>query len=159
MKVFKSKSVSALPAGLLFFSIACCAQAESYGTQESMRDNPTAVSESANNSVKHRSYGSKVGNKLVRGFANMTTAFVEIPKGIINTTNASGVGGEGSNFLWGLGGGGIIGIVNMLGRTASGIIDVVTFPVPTESMTLPEYPWQQFTEDTSYGKVLKYDDN
>lgn len=157
MKAFKSKSVSALSTGLLLFFIACCAHAESYSTQQGMRDNPTPYSESTNKGARHRSYGDKVSNKLLRGFANMTTAVIEIPKTIINNTNARGVGGEGSNIFWGLAAGGIVGVVNMLGRTATGITDVLTFPLPTKSIQNPEYPWEQFNEDTSYGNVFEYD--
>lgn len=157
MKAFKFKSASALFAGLLLLCLTCSADAGAAATAGEMRDNPGSYSVDADKGVRHRSYGQKVGNKFVRGIANIGGAVVEIPKNFINATNAKGVGGEGSNFLWGLGGGGIKGSINFLGRIASGLIDVITFPLPTTSITRPEYPWQQFNEDTSYGPIFQYD--
>jgi putative exosortase-associated protein (TIGR04073 family) len=154
MKAFKSKPASALSAGLLFLSLTCSAYA---GAPGEMSDNPGSYTADAGKGAKHRSYGEKIGHKLLRGFANMTTAVVEVPKNVINATNAGGIGGEGSNFIWGLAGGVPVGVLNMIGRTGSGIVDVLTFPLPTKSIPLPEYPWQQFNEDTAYGGIFVYD--
>jgi putative exosortase-associated protein (TIGR04073 family) len=159
MKAFKPKSASALSAGLLLLSLTCSAYAGVAGEPGAMRDNPGSYSADTGKGVKHRSYGQKIGHKLLRGFANMTTAVVELPKNVINATNAGGIGGEGSNFLWGISGGSIKGIVDMIGRTGSGIVDVLTFPLPTKSIPKPEYPWEQFNEDTSYGNIFQYDDD
>ncbi len=59
------------------------------------------------------SYGSQVGHKALNGFANITTAVLEIPKNIINTTNDS-------NIAWGFVGGLTKGILNTGGRIVVG---------------------------------------
>jgi hypothetical protein len=40
--------------------------------------------EEQSNGSYEQSYGSKVGNKALNGFANMTTSILEIPKNVIN---------------------------------------------------------------------------
>jgi putative exosortase-associated protein (TIGR04073 family) len=97
---------------------------------------------------KQQSYGSKVGNKALNGFANMTTAVLEIPKNIINTTNDS-------NLAWGAVGGLMKGIINSVGRIFSGAIDFATAPLPTKPFVYPEYIWDDFDEDTTYGEVFR----
>lgn len=98
--------------------------------------------------AEEQSYGSKVGNKALNGFANMATAVLEIPKNIINTSNDS-------NIAWGAVGGLMKGIINTTGRMFSGMIDFVTAPLPTKPFVYPAYIWDDFDEDTSYGKVFR----
>jgi len=96
------------------------------------------------------SYGSKVGNKALNSFANMTTGILEIPKNIINTTNKS-------NVFYGIAGGTFKGIFNMAGRLGVGIADLVTIPLPTKPVTYPLYVWDDFDVDTSFGPVFRLD--
>lgn len=96
------------------------------------------------------SYGSKVGNKALNSFANLTTGILEIPKNIINTTNKS-------NVFYGIAGGTFKGIFNMAGRLGVGIADLVTIPLPTKPVTYPLYVWDDFDVDTTFGPVFRLD--
>ena len=99
---------------------------------------------------EEQSYGSKVGNKALNGFANMTTGILEIPKNIINVSNES-------NVIWGILGGSIKGVLNTVGRLATGIADLITAPLPTKPIVHPAYVWDDFDMDTSYGEVFRLD--
>lgn len=90
-------------------------------------------------------YAETVRLKLGSGFANALTGFVEIPKNMINTTNQSG------NVFFGIVGGGGKGLLHMLGRTIAGVVDVVTFPIPTRPIPDPPVVWERFYTDTRYG--------
>ncbi len=96
------------------------------------------------------SYGEKVANKGLNALANLTTAPLEIPKAVINTMNQS-------NFFYGLVGGFFKGMVNTLGRTGCGIADLITLPLPTESIISPAYVWDHFDKETTYGSVMRLD--
>ena len=99
---------------------------------------------------EYRSYGSRIGHKLLSSLTNMTTGVLEIPKNIINTTNES-------NVIYGFTGGLVKGIVNTGGRIVSGVTDLVTFPLPTHAIAQPRYIWDDFDVDTSYGSVFRMD--
>lgn len=96
------------------------------------------------------SYGSKVGNKALNAFANLTTSVLEIPKNIINTTNKS-------NIIYGAVGGLFKGLIHTAGRIGVGITDLVTIPLPTKPIAQPLYIWDDFDVDTSYGPVFRLD--
>jgi putative exosortase-associated protein (TIGR04073 family) len=96
------------------------------------------------------SYGEKIGNKALNGFANIGTGWLEIPKNIVNTINQG-------NFFYGVFGGFLKGLVNTLGRMGSGIADVITIPIPTRPIAYPVYIWDDFDVDTSYGEVFRLD--
>ncbi len=98
--------------------------------------------------VEAPSYGSKVGHKALNGFANMTTAILEIPKEIINTTN-------NSNMVLGPIAGGLKGMINTVGRLGIGVIDLITAPIPTKPVVQPVYVWDDFDVDTTYGDVFR----
>ena len=100
---------------------------------------------------QQRSYGSKVGNKALNGFANLTTSVLEIPKNIINTTNKS-------NIIYGAVGGLFKGLIHTAGRIGVGIADLVTFPLPTKPIAQPRYIWENFDVDTTYGPVFRLDE-
>lgn len=99
---------------------------------------------------QHRSYGSKVGNKALNAFANLTTSVLEIPKNIINTTNKS-------NIFYGVVGGLFKGLVHTAGRIGVGIADLITIPLPTMPIAQPLYIWNDFDVDTTYGPVFRLD--
>lgn len=96
------------------------------------------------------SYGSKIGNKALNGFANLATSTLELPKNIINTSNKS-------NFIYGITGGLFKGVINIIGRTAVGVTDLITIPIPTKPIAQPLYIWNDFDVDTSYGPVFRLD--
>ena len=136
----------------LFIAHTPTAQADmqqSYGYQvgENRTYTPAA---SAGYPPRQTSYGEKIGNKALNGFANLTTSPLELPKNIINTMNQS-------NFFYGVFGGFLKGLVNTLCRTGCGIADLLTFPLPTKPIVYPVYIWDDFDEDTSYGEVFRLD--
>ena len=83
--------------------------------------------------------------KLTRGAVNTITGWVEIPKRVHETTEASG---WGTGLTWGLLRGFGYGFV----RTAAGLYEVVTFPFPAppdyESVIQPEYVFTDEPEVT-----------
>ena len=98
--------------------------------------------------IDNSSYGTKIANKALIALANITTSPLELPKNIINTVNQS-------NFFYGVFGGFLKGLVNMLGRTGCGIADLLTFPLPTKPVAYPLYIWDDFDVDTTYGDVYR----
>ena len=98
--------------------------------------------------LQQASYGEKIGNKALIGFANLATGILEIPKNMINTINQG-------NFFYGVGGGFIKGTVNTLGRMGCGIADIITLPIPTKPVAYPLFIWDDFDADTTYGEVLR----
>jgi len=100
---------------------------------------------------EQQSYGSQVGEKALNGFTNMTTAIIELPKNIINSSNDAGL------FL-GLPGGLIKGIINTVSRTLVGVTDLITAPIPTKPIAMPAYAWDKFDIDTSYGKIFQLEE-
>jgi len=118
-------------------------QQQGYGGVAAMP--PARVYES-----QHRSYGSKVGNKALNAFANLTTGVLEIPKNMINTSNQS-------NVIFGAIGGLFKGLVHTAGRIGVGIVDLVTIPLPTQPIARPEYIWDDFDVDTTYGPIFRLD--
>lgn len=93
------------------------------------------------------SYGEIVGRKLLSGLGNVATSVVEIPKNIIIVNNES-------NFAWGLAGGSLKGLVNMIGRIGVGVVDLVTAPIPTYPIVDPLYVWDDFYAETTYGPAF-----
>ena len=83
-------------------------------------------------------YGVYIGKKLGTGFANTVTGWIELPKNLINTTNDP----DTLYVLWGVIGGAMKGTLHAAGRTMTGVIDVVTFPLPTKPMIRPGLVWQ-----------------
>jgi putative exosortase-associated protein (TIGR04073 family) len=95
-----------------------------------------------------QSYGSKIGHKALQGITNLTLSPLEIPKNIINTTNDS-------NVFYGIFGGLFKGLVHTAGRMSAGLLDLITFPLPTHPITNPLYPWQEyFDRDTTYCDIF-----
>ncbi len=97
------------------------------------------------------SYGEKVKAKAGSGVVNIVSAPVEIPKSIINTTNES-------NFIFGIVGGAVEGLLNTAGRVANGVSDLLTAPVPTRPVVYPERVWDDMNADTTYGDIFIADD-
>jgi len=94
------------------------------------------------------SYPAQVGEKTLNGLANVTTAALEIPKNIINATNRS-------NIVYGVLGGVTQGVLNTVGRLTTGIVDIVTAPIPTHPIAEPAYIWDDFDQDTRYDAVFR----
>ena len=93
------------------------------------------------------SYGSAIGTKAASGFANMGLSFLELPKNVVNTTNQT-------NLAVGLTGGVVKGIIHTAGRILTGAADLLTFPFPTQPITDPVYPWENYTIETRYNPIF-----
>lgn len=100
------------------------------------------------------SYGTTFGRKLGSGSSNMAMGWIEIPKNTLNLTNDI----DTKYVLFGLVGGIIKGTLHTIGRTLTGVGDFVTSPVPTKPMIRPNYVWDQFGEDTTYGPYFQLTD-
>ena len=97
-------------------------------------------------------YAVDAGDKLAHGMANLVTGIGEIPKNMVMTTNEKGIG-------YGLTTGLFSGIVTGVGRSLTGIVDLVTFYVPTEPIITPGYVWQDFdTKETRFDSKWKAKD-
>ena len=85
--------------------------------------------------------------KLTRGFVNLVTGWVEIPKRIHETSVQSGAP---AGFTWGL----LRGIGHGFIRTAAGAYELVTCPFPAppdyEPVIQPEYVFTEDSTDSSY---------
>jgi putative exosortase-associated protein (TIGR04073 family) len=88
-------------------------------------------------------YLEAVEHKLERGFTNLFTGLAEVPKNIL-------VNSKQTDYVTGSTGGIISGTVDTLGRTATGIWDVVTSPIPTQSLVQPEYIWNDFDKKSTF---------
>ena len=119
--------------------------------QQQGYDTTTYASVAQADESQHRSYGSKVGNKALNAFANLTTGVLEIPKNMINTSNKS-------NIFYGIVGGLFKGLVHTAGRIGVGIADLVTIPLPTKPIAYPAYIWDDFDIDTTYGPAFRLDE-
>ena len=94
--------------------------------------------------VKQKSYGAQVGEKALNGITNIGTAWMEIPKNIVSTT-------QESNILYGMIGGVGMGVFNTVGRLGTGLIDLVSAPIPSDPLVNPVRPWNEFDKKTTYG--------
>jgi putative exosortase-associated protein (TIGR04073 family) len=89
------------------------------------------------------SYPEKLGTKLGNGLSNAVTGIAEIPKTIMITNRTNGPAyAATAGFMTGL--------VQMLGRTGCGVLDLVTFMIPTKPIVQPGFVWQNFNKETTY---------
>jgi len=110
----------------------------------------------ASDVAAQETYGGKVAYKLGVGFANIVTSWLEVPKCMINGyNNADVVFGNEADFVYGVTTGVIKGVINTVGRTFTGTLDVITFPLPTKPIPNPPLIWKDFAADTHYGKAFQ----
>jgi len=88
-------------------------------------------------------YPEQVGDKLAHGFANTITGIGELPKNIIIESNEKGL-------LTGIPVGIIVGIVESVGRTLTGALDIITFPIPTKPIIYPDFIWKDWDKKTHW---------
>ena len=90
--------------------------------------------------------GGKAFTKLTRGFINIVTGWVEIPKRVQETSYTSGTA---AGYTWGI----LRGIGHGFIRTAAGAYEVVTFPFPAPpgyvSVIQPEYVFTDESADSA----------
>ncbi|MDE2366466.1 MAG: exosortase system-associated protein, TIGR04073 family [Betaproteobacteria bacterium] len=88
-------------------------------------------------------YPEKIGNKLAHGVANTITGIVEVPKSMMIESDKRG---PAVGIPTGL----FVGIVQGIGRTLTGVVDLVTFPIPTKPIIYPDFVWKDFDKETHY---------
>ena len=92
----------------------------------------------------------KAFTKLTRGAVNVLTGWVEIPKRILETSQASGAA---AGFTWGT----LRGIGYGFIRTAAGFYEVFTFPFPAPPGYAPVMnPEYVFTDNTGQSDSYDY---
>ncbi len=89
-------------------------------------------------------YPAKLGVKLGNGVVNMVTGLGEVPKNIILANRAEGPGYAATAGV-------MTGFLHGLGRTFCGAVDLMTFMIPTKPMVRPNFIWQSFNKETTYG--------
>ncbi len=98
--------------------------------------------------VEADNYAEQVSDQAMSGLTNISTAILEIPKGMINATNES-------NVALGVIGGLTKGILHTAGRFASGVVELVTAPILTQPIAQPARIWEDFDTETSYGSAFR----
>lgn len=88
-------------------------------------------------------YTTDITVKLGRGMANTTLGWMELFK---NAYNEPAYNGPAYIPV-----GVVTGIYHTLGRTVVGLVDVVAFLFPSDSLVAPTYVWEDFDHETSYG--------
>lgn len=94
--------------------------------------------------VNQKSYGGQVAEKSLNGITNIGTAWLEIPKNVVKTT-------QETNIIYGMIGGLGAGVFNTLGRLSTGVFDLVSAPIPTDPLVNPVRAWENFDAKTTYG--------
>ena len=86
-----------------------------------------------------RAYPYEVTRKLVRGINNVVTSPAEIPKNFHKEGHRSfqGGGNYAVNQL-ASGAGAVLGVGYMVARLLVGVLEIVTFPIPSEPLMNPE---------------------
>lgn len=107
-------------------------------------DAPPQAAPDTARTVKQKTYGAQVGEKALNGVTNLGTAWLEIPKNVVNTTKET-------NILYGMIGGLGMGIFNTMGRLSTGLIDLVSAPIPSDPLVSPVRAWNDFDTKTTYG--------
>ncbi|MDD5034312.1 MAG: exosortase system-associated protein, TIGR04073 family [Methylococcaceae bacterium] len=91
-------------------------------------------------------YPSAIAEKLGGGVVNAATGWVEIPHTLYAASNQDGP-------ALGLTLGFFKGVVHTLGRSLNGVMDIVTFPIPSKPMINPHFVWENFERETSYNST------
>ncbi len=90
------------------------------------------------------SYPAKMGVKLGNGIVNAVTGIGEIPKNIMIANRTEGPAYAATAGV-------MTGFLHMMGRTLCGAADLATFFIPTKPIVQPNFIWQGFKKETTYG--------
>ncbi|MEK7779699.1 MAG: exosortase system-associated protein, TIGR04073 family [Pseudomonadota bacterium] len=97
----------------------------------------------SSNALASDSYFGNASEKLVTGFANALTGWMELPKNVILTSRNEGP-------IYGATVGLAMGVMHTVGRSLVGVLDAATFFIPTKPSVTPHFIWQDFSRETSY---------
>jgi putative exosortase-associated protein (TIGR04073 family) len=84
-----------------------------------------------------------IGSKLTRGVSNTAFGWFDIGREVAIRSNKDGL-------LYGVVVGIPVGVLFSAGRTLSGVIDLITFPIPTQQFVTPTLPWQDFNRESTF---------
>jgi len=145
-----SKTTKSFLFSLVLMCLASSPSAyEDYGRDMGMA--PPAKSTSSCCPTASQDYGTEVGMKLGSSLSNIALGWLEVPKTVLATTNQV-------NLALGLSGGVVKGILHTMGRTLTGVIDLLTFPLPTRPIADPQFVWQDFDVETHYNPAFQLKD-
>ncbi|MER2512855.1 exosortase system-associated protein, TIGR04073 family [Nitrosomonas ureae] len=100
----------------------------------------------ANEEISGDSYLNKAGLKFLSGLVNVATGWIELPKNIILTgqkdTPVSGLTIVTLGVLQ--------GAWYTINRTGCGVVDLVTFMIPTNPLVDPVFVWNDFLRETEF---------
>lgn len=89
-------------------------------------------------------YPSDVGDKLARGVSNTALGWTEFFKNGYNEPAQRGM-----LFMpFGV----MKGVAHVCGRTALGIVDLISFPIPSQPLVHSSHIWENMSTETSYGE-------
>jgi len=100
----------------------------------------------ANEEIAGDSYLSKAGLKFLSGVVNVATGWVEFPKNI----NLTGQKDTPVSGLTALTLGVLQGAWYTINRTGCGVVDLVTFMIPTNPLVDPVFVWNDFLRETEF---------
>ena len=106
-----------------------------------------SVGYQAKNELKPVSYGEAISEKLEVGLANVALSALEVPKNMINISNEY-------NIALGITGGVLKGLMQTTVRMMAGVVDTMTFPIATQPLPTPKYPWENYTVETNWDVPL-----
>lgn len=89
-------------------------------------------------------YPADTGDKLARGLSNTALGWLEFFKNTYNEPAHNGM----LHFPVGL----MKGAAHVCGRTAVGVIELVSFPIPSEPLVHASHIWEQAGTETTYGE-------
>ncbi|MBY0473432.1 MAG: exosortase system-associated protein, TIGR04073 family [Nitrosomonas sp.] len=100
----------------------------------------------ADKEIIENSYFSKAGLKLLSGIANVATGWVELPKNI-HLTGQKDTPASGLTIV-------TLGVFQgawyTINRTGCGVVDLVTFMIPTNPLVDPIFVWNDFLRETEF---------
>ncbi len=89
-------------------------------------------------------YFERSGLKLISGIVNVATGWMEFPKNISLWRDKT------DDELVGVTEGVLRGLVHTASRTASGVLDLATFWLPTFPTPNPPFIWEDFSRESEY---------
>ncbi|SNX60325.1 putative exosortase-associated protein, TIGR04073 family [Nitrosomonas ureae] len=100
----------------------------------------------ANEEASGNSYLSKAGLKFFSGLVNVATGWIELPKNI----NLTGQKDTPVSGLTAVTLGVLQGAWYTINRTGCGVVDIVTFMIPTNPLVDPVFVWNDFLRETEF---------
>lgn len=100
----------------------------------------------ADEEITRNSYFNKAGLKLFSGIANVATGWIELPKNI-HLTGQKDTPVSGLTIV-------TLGVFQgawyAINRTGCGVLDLVTFMIPTNPLVDPIFVWNDFLRETEF---------